>query len=325
MTFRGWLDRAYILTFGPTDPVRLDLFTRCLTLVLFVYTLDRSLTPYEWLTARGFHVSAENELVFLPTPFPLLPEVLVLPFLVIYLGCILGVVLGWQARKLLPVVLACLIYVSFADPDAAFSLNKIFVASITILLLRPPRKRAEGVLGGGAVESAWVLRALQAQIIIHYFMAGVCKVFHGDWLVDGGLIVGGDWSHWAGPSQWFAGRQDDVLWTHVVGVYRTEFAAWLLSVLPKWAWTWMQQSALIFELAAPLLFTVRRLRPVGIFWGVGFHLTIAACMYKVGMFNLQMICFFVLFVSPALLHRLGKGARRLVPASIAARMQPTSS
>jgi hypothetical protein len=96
--------------------------------------------------------------------------------------------------------------------------------------------------------SVWPVRVLQATLLVMYFTAGTCKVLWGDWLRD---------SH--------------VLYSQVQGPYRTEAAAWLLRHLPREAWNLMQSLSLSLELLAPVLFTVRRLRPMG------FALGVAAC------------------------------------------------
>ena len=59
-----------------------------------------------------------------------------------------------------------------------------------------------------------------------------------------------------------------------------------------------------FELAAPLLFAVRRLRPVGYVMGIGMFAMIAVTMRELVFFALQMCAFFVLFVDEDRLWRL---------------------
>jgi hypothetical protein len=69
----------------------------------------------------------------------------------------------------------------------------------------------------------------------------------------------------------------------------------LLRHLPLWGWSVLQYLALAFELLAPLLFTVRRLRPVALVLGIGFHLVIALMMKDLIFFSLQMWTFYLLF------------------------------
>lgn len=285
--------------FGPSDPVVLDGFTRCFALSLLVYLFDRCRNVTEWLTAVGFHPT--NELPTLPAPFPLLPEPLAVPFAILACGAAAALVLIPRSRALCGLLCLIVVYVSFADLIAAFSLNKVYITTLAILAVRPRRIRTDA----GEIESGWVLRMLQLFIVQHYFVAGVCKLLHGDWLVDGGVWIG---DGFAPVDRWYAGRQHDVLLTHLVGIYRTSFASWLVNHAPLWSLQVFQQGALWFELLAPALFFWRPLRPVGIVWGMGFHIVITLSMYKVGMFNLQMMCFFVLFLSPAMIRWLRLGS-----------------
>ena len=78
-----------------------------------------------------------------------------------------------------------------------------------VLAVAPAVKQvADGAGGTVSLQSAWPLRVLQATLLVGYATAGLCKVFHGNWLGDA-----------------------DILWTQVQGSYRTETAAWLLQFL----------------------------------------------------------------------------------------------
>jgi hypothetical protein len=69
-----------------------------------------------------------------------------------------------------------------------------------------------------------------------------------------------------------------------------------------WVWTCLQHGALGFELLAPLLLCVRRLRPLGFAWGLAMHLAIGLMMYRVGLFSLSVVAYYVLFVDEQRLH-----------------------
>ncbi|MCX6853507.1 MAG: HTTM domain-containing protein [Verrucomicrobia bacterium] len=118
------------------------------------------------------------------------------------------------------------------------------------------------------------IRVIQATLLLQYLASGLGKVFVGDWI-----------------------NYDDVLLTHVQGLYRTDFAAWCLRTLPIWTWTVMQWAALLFELEAPILFCVRKLRPVAFVVGMGFHLMIALMMKDLIFFSAQMWTFYALFIT----------------------------
>jgi hypothetical protein len=86
--------------------------------------------------------------------------------------------------------------------------------------------------------------------------------------------------------------------------YMTDAAAWMVRSLPMPVWTGLQHLALAFELAAPLLFVVRRLRPLGYIMGLGMFVTIAVTMRELIFFALQLCAFFVLFLDEDRLWRL---------------------
>ena len=259
------------LWFGPTDGVRVALFERVLTYGLFIYSVSWWQHASEWLTRDGYHPSsaASNGLQL---QVPALPVELLWWFGALYFGSMVAVALGLGRRVTLPILWCCLLYVSTVDRLSAFSMNKIYLVVYLVLWLAPFRE------GGDRLASAWPLRTLQATLVLQYFGAGVCKAVHGDWLAHA-----------------------DTLWYQMQLPYRNAAAAWMVRTLPKDAFTLMQHAALAFELLAPLLLLVRRLRPFGMLWGLGMHAMIALSMHKVGLFALQNIAFYVLFLPP---HRL---------------------
>ncbi|MGB1699355.1 MAG: hypothetical protein ACPHRO_05335, partial [Nannocystaceae bacterium] len=114
----------------------------------------------------------------------------------------------------------------------------------------------------------------------HYASSGLCKSLHGDWL-----------------------QATDVLWTQVQGIYMTNAAAWSIRTFSPEMWTVMQHAALVFELAAPVLFTIRRLRAPTLVFGLIFHIIIAVSMYKLIYFSAQMVALYLAFVPPAWLWK----------------------
>ncbi len=290
---------GYIFLFGPVDPSRLALFARFFALTLLVYVADRARHASEWLTDVGYHTPAAIEFPNYPPGLPLLPSWLVPWFLTVFFAAAGAVVLGFRARWLFALVFACVFYVTFADTVSAFTLNNVYLFGFALLALapRPVRIDFRGELREW--QSAWTLRILQATMLIMLFTAGLAKAVHGDWILVGGLIQNGEWQ-FAG---WFEGTAD-ILRTQASGVYRTTLAAWMLRELPLGAWAAMQHSALLFELLAPVLFLVRRLRPIGFAWAIGFQLMIAITMYKVGYFNVQMIVWLIVFLPARLTRRV---------------------
>ncbi len=176
------------------------------------------------------------------------------------------------------------------------------VVGLIALMAATWRRRPPAVRRGDLFQSAWPVRVLQATLIIQYGTAGICKIAHGDWMGFPGewfAMVDG-WPSWQGGSVTFKG---DILVGHSVGLYRTEIAAWLVGILPHWAWVVQGVLALAFELFAPVLFMVRRLRPLAYFIGVNMHLIIALMMVDLIWFSLQMVTFYILFMNDDRLMR----------------------
>ena len=76
----------------------------------------------------------------------------------------------------------------------------------------------------------------------------------------------------------------------------------MLYNLPKWTWAVQQYIAAACEVSAPLLFGVRRLRPIAYIVGIGFQTVIALTMHDLIYFSLQLVCFYVLFMDDNNLH-----------------------
>ena len=286
--------------FAPIDPIRLATFERLLSITFLLYMGERFKHAYEWLTERGYHTNELTKAWFQITSFPPLEAWMVPIFGVVLFGSTLALIVGWKSRWVVWVVLACAVYVQYVDPPSAYTLNKLYIVSYSVLALAPRPREYSAKRGGVSAKrhSAWALRTLQMTIIVQYFTAGTCKVFHGDWVYksSGEDIV------------WFPSV--DTLWTHIQGCYCTDIAAWMLRVIDNdaaWgaaAWAMMLYSALVFELCAPLIFGIRKLRPLAYFWGFGFHMVIAITMHQLIYFSLQVVTFYVLFFDVTTIHLL---------------------
>jgi hypothetical protein len=265
----GLLTRVSGWALGPTSAIRLESFRWTLTLALFIYTLAWSLEASEWLTPAGYHISPEASRG-LQLPVPLLGPIALPVFLIVYLGSMVAILLDLRPRLFAYAVFAGLLYVTTADRLASFSMNKLALVSWLILLLAP-WPESEPADSSTQLRSAWPLRILQATLLLQYFGAGVCKL-RGDWL-----------------------SSSRVLWLQAQDVYMTDLSAWMVRELPLWVWAGLQHGALAFELLAPILFCVRRLRPLGFAWGLAMHLGIGLMMYRVGYFSLSVVAYYVLF------------------------------
>ncbi|MCA9400883.1 MAG: HTTM domain-containing protein [Candidatus Omnitrophica bacterium] len=260
--------------FGGVLPQRLNLFERVFTFTFLLYMIERFRYAGEWLTDRGFHLTARTKSHFHVDPFPLMPEQWVPVFGVILFGSALSIMFQWQRRVMIWILFFCAVYVQNVDAVSAFTLNKYYIVVFLLLAISPrPQWITDAKKDGGSLQSVWVLRTLQATLLIAYFTAGTCKLMHGDWL-----------------------HHTDTLWTQVQGIYRTDAAAWMLRALPKWTWAVQMYAALIFELTAPILFAFRKTRPVAFIWGIGFHLLIALTMHQLIYFSIQLMTFYILFL-----------------------------
>lgn len=271
------LERARDWALGPTDGLALDLTRRALAWALLLYTLAWGQNAIEWLTPAGFHPTPEVTRG-LQMGTPLLGETTVWLFLAVYAGAIGCVILGIRPRVASVVVLMGLLYVSTADRLATFSMNKLFIAYFAVLACAPLARDERGEY---QLRSVWPLRIMQATLILVYLGAGLCKAAYGDYF-----------------------EHHDVLWYQLQLEFMTDLSAWMVRELPMWFFATSQWAALVFELCAPLLFIVPRLRPLGLAWGVAMHLLIGLTMYQVGYFAIQMICLYPLFVDPDLLRRV---------------------
>jgi hypothetical protein len=275
---------------GPLDPIRLDFFRVALAASLLAYVVAWGWHAPEWLTSQGFHVTPAAAGPYQPV-LPLLPPAMLPVFAAAYLGAIMALIIGWKARAAACLSLAGTAYVTLADPLTAFSLNRIHIVALAVLACVPlGTYLSVDRAPAGRWHSAWPIRILQATIVLQYFMAGVCKVMHGDWL-----------------------QSPYVLWTQAMGYYETDVAALFLRILPPVAWAAMQYTALSFELLAPLLFGVRRLRPLAFLLGVGFQVLSALLMDRLVYFSLQLLAFYVLFVDEQVLHAIRLRLRPSTP------------
>jgi hypothetical protein len=180
------------------------------------------------------------------------------------------------------------VYVQAVDQPSAFTINKLYVVFFFVLsLTRAPRTfmDEDGVMR--SYISAWPVRVVQATLIIQYFTAGLSKAVWGNWL-----------------------SEPHALYTHAVGLYRNEVAAFLVHTVPAAFWPVLGFGALSFELLSPILFLVRPLRIVGVVWGVGFQLIIALMMKDLIWFSLQLISVYVLFLRPDIVIRIEQVLRR---------------
>jgi hypothetical protein len=258
--------------FASIDPAPLELFRQAFAWTMLIYFIAWARNADEWVTAAGYHPSAAIDPIHAPQ-LPLLPEA-ALPFVgVAVFGCLLAYIFGFARHVLVWVLLGASIYSLEVDPISAFTINRLFVIGWFVLAVAPDPEPA--IDGARARQIAWPTRCLQLLLVTQYFASGLCKTLNGDW--------------WGG---------EDVLWMQVQGIYMTDAAAWMVRTLPHAVWRVQQEIALWFELLAPVLFVLPRLRPLAFVLGLGLHAVVAVTMDQLIYFSLQMACFYLLFIPP---------------------------
>ena len=271
--------------YAPIDAAPLALFGQAFAWTMLIYFVAWARDADEWLTAVGYHPPLALDALNGPR-LPLLPEAALPVAGVLVFVSLLAYIFGVGRRVAVWVLLAAAIYTVFVDRIASFTINRLFVIGLFVLAIAPEptpakTKGAGAEAGARPQQVAWPTRMLQLTVIGQYFASGLCKSLHGDW--------------WGG---------EDVLFVQVQGIYMTDAAAWLVRTLPYGAWRVQQELALWFELLAPILLGVRRLRPLGFVLGLGLHFMVALTMDQLIYFSLQMACFYLLFIPPEWIHRV---------------------
>jgi len=268
-------DRFLNLWFFPSDPVRLEIFQKVFAFTFLMYTFAWFQYAFDWLSPYGFHLTPATKDWYNTNPFPLIPMHLVPQFGMVMFGSTIAVILGWHSRIFIWLVLACAIYIQDVDIISSYTLNKLYIVVFFILALAPRPIKFSGKSSGKSVykQSSWPIRIIQITLLIQYCVAGLCKVIHGDWDTN-----------------------PDVLWTFTQGHYCTELCAGMLRVTPKIMWTAMMYISLFFEILAPLLFGIKKLRWIAISIGLIFQIMVALTMHQLIYFSAQIMSFYILFI-----------------------------
>lgn len=184
-----------------------------------------------------------------------------------------------------------LAWVALTDRLAAFTVSKLGTVLVFALWFSPAgarhsvdawlarRKRAAGSQAAGEPPTPthvarWVVGFFQATLVVMYCSSGICKA-RNDWLTASNL-----------------------LWTHLHGSYQTAVTHFVMNLLPAWSWNVLQGITLMFELAAPLWFGLRRTRPVALGWGLAMHAMIGLMFGPVIWFSLLMASLLVCCFGP---------------------------
>jgi hypothetical protein len=185
----------------------------------------------------------------------------------------LSLAAGLLTRPAAGVFTALLIYLALADRLEAFTVSKL-APMLTLVLLVSPSGARYGLDAWRAARrdaspsapthiSGGPIRFLQVFLIVMYFGAGVAKL-RGGWL------------------------SADVLWSHLHSDYQTDFAWLAMRAFPDRAWQVLQGLTLVFEVGAPLWFSLRWTRRLALFAGLAMHAMIGLMFGPVLWFALLM-------------------------------------
>jgi len=283
--------------FAALQPIeRLEFVRLFAPLAILGFLASRFVHVEHWLTTVGFvvpqrAVSDYRQPLYIP-PIPVW-----LAFLVAIATVASGFAtsLGYRTRWTSGVFAGLLGYLALADRLEAFTVNKLGTAVALALFASPAGARFS--------IDAWLrcqrepdtrlathvhwgnVRFFQALLVFMYLASGIAKA-KGDWLSD-----------------------PNAIWSHLHDSYQTAFTHFLAIAVPGAAFTVFQYLTLAYELGAPLWFGVRRLRLVGLAFGLTMHATIGVMFGPVIWFSLlMMILLFACFAPLRWLARPLQGA-----------------
>ena len=275
--------------FAPLAPARWRLFERAFSVTFLIWFARWSWYGREWLTDYGFHISAEATNQVYPAPFPLLPAVLLFPFIAVVYANTIAIILGVGGRPVRMLQFAIAVYVQLVDQPSSFTLNKLYIFFYFVMAVAPSLQRVrvarddddndvsddDGAGSDAPVlrQSAWPVRTVQATLLIQYCTAGTCKAYWGDWM-----------------------DHTDILFGHSVGIYRTWIAGLVVTYMPHFFFVALSATSLAFEIFAPVLFMWKRTRLFACAFGVLLHAGIALLMKDLIFFSQQMVTFYVVFL-----------------------------
>jgi vitamin K-dependent gamma-carboxylase len=271
---RSLRDRFICWLEQPQPIERLAFLRIVLPLIILGFLSSRLVHADHWLSPVGFRVpdlggNDWRQPLYLP---PVSPPV---AWLIAAVTTLAGISLaaGLFTRMAAGVFTILLAYLALADRLEAFTVSKLAPMLAMVLLLSPSgarygldawrlaRRDASAPrpthLSGGAI------RFLQVFLIVMYCSAGVAKL-RGGWL------------------------SANVLWSHLHSDYQTDFAWLTMRVFPDWAWQVLQVVTLVFEVGAPLWFSLRWTRRIALFAGLGMHAMIGLMFGPVLWFALLM-------------------------------------
>ena len=290
--------------FTAPQPIERLEFVRLLApLAILGFLSSRFVHVEHWLTTVGFVVPPRAVADYRqPLYLPPVPVWLAVVVAVATVVSGLATSLGYRTRWASGIFATLLAYLALADRLEAFTVNKLRTVMAIALFASPAGARFN--------VDAWLLhrhlpeirvpthvhwgnvRFFQALLIFMYLASGIAKA-KGDWLSD-----------------------PNAIWSHLHDSYQTNFTHFLATTVPAAGFTLFQYLTLAYELGAPIWFGVRRLRLVGLGFGLAMHASIGLMFGPVVWFSLlMMVLLFGSFAPLTWLTRVLDGAWAKVTAS----------
>lgn len=257
---------------GPQPIERLELLRILAPLCIVGFMSARALHADHWLGVAGFHVPPLGGDFRQPLYLEPLPNWAAwsVAWTLIVSGLTLS--LGLLTRLSGGLFALTMAYVALADRLSAFTVSKLGTIIAVILFVSPCGSRygvdAWRRMRRGApaptLVSGPLVRFVQILLVSFYACSGICK-------------AGGDWlSNW------------NVLWSHLYDSYQTSFSFHVSNATPSFAWAILQGITLVYELLAPLWFSLPVVRYLALAWGLSMHAMIGLMFGPVIWFSLLM-------------------------------------
>ena len=281
---------------APQPIERLEFVRLLAPLAILGFLASRFVHVEHWLTEVGFVVPQRAVSDYRqPLYLPPIPVWLAAMIAIATVASGLATSLGYRTRWASGIFATLLAYLALADRLEAFTVNKLGTVVAIALFVSPA--------GGRFGVDAWLrarqqvvtpvtthvhwgnVRFFQMLLAFMYLGSGIAKS-RGDWLSN-----------------------PNVIWSHLHDSYQTAFTYFLATTVPAAGFTLFQYLTLAYELGAPIWFGIRRLRPVGLAFGLAMHASIGLMFGPVVWFSLlMMVLLFGSFAPLAWLTRLLEAA-----------------
>jgi hypothetical protein len=255
----------------PQPVERLEFVRMFAPLAILGFLASRFVHVEHWLTSVGFVVPPRPAGDYRqPLYIPPIPVWLATLVAIATVGSGIATSLGWRTRRASGVFAVLLAYLALADRLEAFTVNKLGTIVAIALFASPSGARygldarAKATDGRPTFVSWGNVRFFQFLLMFMYFGSGVAKM-RGDWLSN-----------------------PHVIWSHLHDSYQTALTHFLALTVPSFGWTLFQYATLVYEVGAPLWFSLRKTRVPALFVGLGMHATIGLMFGPVVWFSLLM-------------------------------------